>query len=1570
MKKFITSFIALLLLLCASYTVAQTVNFSMDNVTANRGQQICVPVKVSGFNQILLFQFSLSYDPSALQFDSVKNLNLPDLTKSSNFGFPGVGNVPLGKMTVLWDEKTFAGLTRPDGTTIFEVCFTVLNTANSTRIEFSNTPTSQGVANAALQTLVFSGKNSDVTVNGSTAATPFKLLASNKTVTQGSQVCVDITAEGFDTIGVMRFTLQYDTTKLQYASIQGFNLPGLTISSFGLPGSAGVPKGRITVNWANSPTTQGITRATGAVLFQVCFNTTAIGSASVGFTNTPQAQTITKASGAAVTFNGQAGTVTINSAGGGGSDVFKLIVGNATAASGANVCLDVTAEGFKSIASMSFSFQYDQTKLQYVSTGSYNLTGLNAQSFGTPGTGGVPVGRITAVWDDPSTQGLTLPDGTVLFQVCFKILATTGSTPVSMVGNPTNLEVLKVLNGVLQPGVFSSQSGTVTVGTGGGDPGGLKFSISDKNVQSGQQVCVDVTVDNFNDIIGVTLGVQYDPTKLQFVSIGQFGLPDLGSGQFGTPTSSPPTNAGLITMVWFDNALAGVDKTNGSVIFQICFNAIGASGTTATVSFTGTPTASMSVDNVNEDPVPFTTKSGVVTIGTTPCAAPTFAAPAITQVSCFGQSTGAINITPQGGSGNFTYKWSNNATTQDLTNIPAGTYSITVTDATCNQTVSATYTITQPTAALSVVSQITNIACGAAANSGSITLSPAGGTSPYKYDWSGTLPDNVATQNNLVVGTYSVTVTDNRNCTFVAANLNVASASTVAVTAVPTNITQQGNNGAVAITVTGGTGTYTYAWAGPNSYTSTQKDISSLTTPGQYCVTVTDNAGCNATKCVFVSSPLVITPVINRTCDGASTGSITLTVTGGISPYTFKWSNNATTQNLTNVAAGTYTVTITDSQGGSNTSNFEVTKYPAIVLNAQITPANTGTSNGRIALSISGGTNPYTIKWQNNDTNDTLFNLAAGQYCVTVTDDRGCTKNDCYTVAVQDVPLSIANIQTTGVTCNGDKNGRLSFEIKGGRPPYTITFSDNTSLQNNNGTVSKMNLGGGPLSFTVTDEAGTNLRDTVDIPQPVAIQVNTVAVVHDLEDAGCTGSITLTLKGGTAPYSVLWNSPNTGAQIINLCAGNFIPTVRDANGCSQVLPAIEVTTFRASGSATAAACPQDTNGRVALTIAGGTKPYTYSWRNSAGAVISTADTLKNVAPGVYTVLVSEQSGNTLTKQFTVGSTSNLNADVEVISDYNGADISCSNATDGIIEAVGRSGSGVYTYEWRRGTTVLSTMPVLNNIGAGAYQVWVKDGLGCTVTKQINVVAPDTIQVLGNIREISCIGKTDGEIIVSASGGAFGRPYSFTWNTGITNARISFLAAGTYTVTATDANNCKLTTSFTLAAPKPIQVAVETQPATDDCNGVAIAKVEGGTAPYTYNWNAPNGTGVMIDNLCAGSYSVLVTDSRGCTGAMATGFVEDKENPCFQAQPIITPEGDGLNERLIITCSEGKDNHLEIYNRWGQLVYQAENYDNQWEGTTQGGDALPDGPYYFVFDYTDTDGKLVQKKGSFTILRGK
>ncbi|MBK7869893.1 MAG: gliding motility-associated C-terminal domain-containing protein [Saprospiraceae bacterium] len=1408
------------LLFCFTHLNAQTVVFTAGDVSGNPGEQVCIPIKVTNFTNVLAFTFSLSFDPSVLQFTTHQGLNLPPVFSIAK---PGEGQIPANKIGISWyNDPPVSGLSRPDGTTLFEVCFTILQSPGvaSTPITFTNSPTNFEVFDPDLQPKQFSSQPATVSINGISGPLPFKLSIPDKTADPNTQVCVDVTAQGFTDIISWQFHLRYDPAKLQFASVGNFNasLPGLNDQSITAPGEGVVQPGRIVCGW-DSSTGAAVTIPTGATLFQVCFNVIGTGgTTTISFSDDQLPYEVRESDGTILPFNFKNGIITINGDGGGGgnSDEFKLSITDKSAETGTQVCVDVTAQGFTDIISWQFHLRYDPAKLQFASVGNFNasLPGLNDQSITTPGEGVVQPGRIVCGWDSSNGLGATVNDGAVLFQVCFNVLAANGTATISFSDDQLPYEV-RESDGTILPFMF--KNGTITISNGGGGGGTFKLSLSDKTVQSGQQVCVDVMVDNMVQILGFSFTVSYNPSMLTFVSTQGLTLPD--QVIFGLPNAPQPTTPGIITVAWTEAGLQPVTRPNGSVVFQLCFTATGSNGTTTTITFADTPT-DIEVADKDGEQLPFNLKNGTVTIGQAILSLPQ---PTVTNVGCFGTSTGAVDLQPQGGSGNFTYTWSNGATTQDLTNIPAGTYGVTVTDTGNSQTATGSYNVTQPASALAVTPTVKNVDC-VSTNTGSISLAVNGGTGPYLYNWSGSLPDNVSSQNNLPVGQYGVTVTDSKGCTL------------------------------------------------SNSFE------------------------------VGAPSPIVLTPTATAATAGLSNGAIALTVGGGQPGYTYAWSNGATTANISN--------------------------------------------------------------------------LAKGEYCVTVTDTKGCTQNGCFMVPEQSVPLSYGNVQIKDVTCSGGNDGTLTFKIQGGRAPYTVVFTGGATVQSADGNVSRSNLASGPIIFTITDGAGVSITGSEMILAPAPIQITSTTVVHDTEESGCTGRITIALSGGDPNYLVQWNAPNTGTgnQIINLCEGTFVPTVRDGKGCTQTFPGVVVNTFKVAGQVTNAKCPQDADGKVKLNISGGAMPYTYSWRNANGEVVSTADSLVNVAPGVYTARVTEQSGNVLVRQFTIGSTSNLTANVEVISDYNGFDVSCPNAADGIIEATGISGNGSYTFQWKRGTTVLSnTSPVLNGASVGAYEVIVTDGIGCTVSKQIVVMPPDTIEISANIRDVSCPGSKDGEIIVSALGGAVGKPYSFAWGNAATGPRISFLAPGTYTVTATDANNCTVTNAFTLAEPKPVQVNVETQAASDGCNGSATAIVEGGTAPYTFQWNSfPNQNKQTITDLCPGTYFVNVTDSRGCSSQMTRALVDDDRYPCIETSVIMTPNsdgGDGLNDIFRINCIENfPDNHLEIYNRSGQLVFETDNYDNTWRGTKQSGDLLPGGPYYYVIEFTDVDGKLVQRKGSLTILR--
>ncbi len=363
--------------------------------------------------------------------------------------------------------------------------------------------------------------------------------------------------------------------------------------------------------------------------------------------------------------------------------------------------------------------------------------------------------------------------------------------------------------------------------------------------------------------------------------------------------------------------------------------------------------------------------------------------PTPTHINCFGQSTGAINLAASGGTGAFTFAWSDGPTTQNRSGLAAGTYVVTATDGNaCTKT--ASVTLTQPTAALSLSTSVTHIVCGA--GSGAINLTASGGTSPYTFNWGGGV--TTEDRSGLTAGTYTVTATDNKGCT-ATTSATVTSTSGASLSTSVTNIPCFGQTGAINLTVTG-VGPFTYAW-GDGATTEDRTGLSS----GTYSVTVTSSEGCSATTTASVtgpSAPLSLSAsMTNVSCNGGSNGSIDLTVTGGTMNYTYAWSDGpAVSQDRSGLSSGTYTVTVTDANGCTAVLVKTITQPDAINLSVAVThptcPAPT--ADGAIDLTASGGSGGYIYDWADvpgSINSEDRSGLTAGTYSVTVTDSNGCS---------------------------------------------------------------------------------------------------------------------------------------------------------------------------------------------------------------------------------------------------------------------------------------------------------------------------------------------------------------------------------------------------------------------------------------------------------------------------------------------------------------------------------------------------------------------------------------------------
>ena len=810
-----------------------------------------------------------------------------------------------------------------------------------------------------------------------------------------------------------------------------------------------------------------------------------------------------------------------------------------------------------------------------------------------------------------------------------------------------------------------------------------------------------------------------------------------------------------------------------------------------------------------------------------------------TAVNCFGGTNGSVNITVSGGTTNYSFLWSNGAVTEDLSSVATGTYTVTVTDAN-NCTISNSYTVTQPTA-LTVSVSTTSGSCNLANGSASAVVS--GGTPTYSYLWNtGAVTSSIS---NLLSGTYTVTVTDNKGCTATNSGTVSNSGSLTIAPIVVTNVScNGGSNGAIDISVSGGIGPYTYLW----SNLALTQDISGLIA-GSYSVTVTDLSLCVTTASAVVTQPsaITITPSItNVLCNGGANGSVLLSVNGGTSPYSFLWNTGSVSQNLTSLAAGTYTVTITDFNNCTKTQSFTVTQPTAISATASATQATCGQANGSVSVVASGGTGSLSYLWNTGAITSTVNGLSAGTYTVTVTDQNNCTRTASTSVTSLNAPV-INSASVTNVSCFGGSNGSIDITVSGGTGTLTYLWS-NADVTEDIATLSS-----NTYTVTVTDINNCSVSGSYFVSQPAAISLSSV-----ITDVGCfngsTGSINLSVSGGTPNYSYSWSNGFIGQDPSALTASTYTVTVTDINLCtaSTSYTVAQPAALTISGSVTDVLCNGQSTGAVDITVGGGTSPYSYVWSNSA----ITQD-ISNVAANSYTVTVTDFNSCSSNSTFVVSQPTAITAS------FTSVQPTCTNS-NGSITVTASGGDGTYTYLWNTGAVTAQ----ISNIAAGSYTVTVTDQNGCSIVRSTSLTAiagPSIVSIVPT--NTSCFGGSNGSINLTTSGGTASLTY--LWSNAAVTEDISGLTAGTYTVTVTDANNCTVSGSATVGQPTQVTgTFTSVQPVCNNSNGSLTINATGGTGTYTYLWNTA-AVSNTITGLAVGTYTVTVTDANNCSNTLSS-----------------------------------------------------------------------------------------------------
>jgi gliding motility-associated-like protein len=936
----------------------------------------------------------------------------------------------------------------------------------------------------------------------------------------------------------------------------------------------------------------------------------------------------------------------------------------------------------------------------------------------------------------------------------------------------------------------------------------------------------------------------------------------------------------------------------------------------------------------------------------------------ITDVLCHGNFTGAINVTTIGGTasppGDYSFSWSNGASTEDLTNIEAGNYQLNVVDDN-GCTGSMIYTVIEPLEAIAGSAIVSDALCFGTPT-GTINLSVWGGTPAYSYVWnSGQSTQDIS---NLGAAAYSVAITDLNGCTLNLA-YNIGQPAVLNGTIGSTDVLCFGESTGVAyVNPTGGTTPYSYEWQ--NSVNLFAINAATLTNvpADAYQVTVTDNNGCEYVDVVNVLEPaelLLTNTYVDVSCYGGNNGAINLTVTGGIPAYNYTWTNSlgaivGTSQDLLTLVAEIYSVEVVDNNGciANLTQEIIQPNLPISTTTDVVDVLCFGENTGEIDLTASGGTPPFSFSWTSGQSTEDILNMLAGTYGYTVIDNNGCVETGSAFIDQPLAPLDVTFI-ITDVNCFGESNGSIDLTVTGGTAPYTFTWTNSTySLSYTQEDL--INFVADSYRFEVTDANGCTFADTLEINQPDEI-VLTLNPTHVLCYGEATGSIDLTVVGGVAPYTYLWNTGFTTEDLSGLIAGNYSVTVTDDHNCdmsASITINQPLDTMSFTFDVFDVECNNGTNGEIDLYMAGGTPPYVYSWTN--GATISS---IENLTAGYYAFTVTDFNGCVFQDSIRVNQPDPFLAN-EVITP-----VSCYGGSDGAIDITPTGGTPPFAYSWFNSTFALAEQAQdLVDYVADVYQLEIVDSNGCFYEMFMEITQPDSLIINYTIKPVTCYGWSDGAIDVTITGG--NPPYSFTWSNGNLTEDLIDVVSDTFQMIVLDTKGCTDTLTQLVPQPDTLIIVFEHDPASciDAADGVGYAYPQGGNGGYMYDWS--NGATTQIATGFTNDYHYLtVTDVLGCV-ATDTLYITALDAPCLDPPNAFTPNGDVYNDDWRIDNFEFyPDAHLQVFNKWGNKIHEQIGVYEPWDGTINGSPA-PSDTYYWIIHVNYLDRESV--RGNVTILR--
>ncbi|MEZ4911276.1 MAG: choice-of-anchor V domain-containing protein [Saprospiraceae bacterium] len=865
----------------------------------------------------------------------------------------------------------------------------------------------------------------------------------------------------------------------------------------------------------------------------------------------------------------------------------------------------------------------------------------------------------------------------------------------------------------------------------------------------------------------------------------------------------------------------------------------------------------------------------------------------IISASCFDSSDGSATVDILGGTSPYDISWSSGETNNTATQISAGTFSVTVTDAN-NITASASQIMPSPT-------ELSLFCSGTATcidvNNGTASISAAGGTPEYTFIWdNGEITSAIE---NLTGGAYQVTVTDANNCT-ASTTCFVEIVSPFSIVPTINNVLCFGqNDGSIFLNIVGAQNPVEILW----NTGSTTSSILNLE-PSNYTVTVVDNAGCEVIDAFTINEPELLQisalNIQNATCNNSSDGAINISINGGSLPYSYDWSNGSKGQgsnvHLQNLSVGTYIITVSDLFDCTLIDTFIVNGPEPIhfdtILHNNISCF--GETNGSIVF-VPDSLENVGYLWSTGSIDSMVQNLSVGKYFVTLTDSTNlCTYQDSFDITAPTELVLFLDYQDS--TCINNPSAQIILSATGGTQPYTFLWGDGYEGQ------FREEASAGTYQITFTDYNACFIDTTISI-QAFLDHTPTIQLITAPTCIGSSDGV-LAMQSNINPIHIQWSNGDTTNTIENLNPGNFSVTISDSKGCefyaSYVLETSNAISLQLD-TLVHIPCFGDSTGFIAIDSLSN---FTLNWSN--GITGYTAD---NLPAGTYTIQGEDALG-CKTQELEVEVLQNERLFFQdVVLDS----VLC--VSDSISSFTFNISGGISPYSILWNGVQIDTFEL--GLPEGQHNFVIMDSLGCSTSVTYTVIRSDSIRLDSiDLNAITCYREANGHIYVNASGGWLSLDY--TWSNGAFANEINNLSAGMYELTISDEAGCIERYNFEIDEPDSMYVTetITHETVAGHNDGKAELEIQGGTPPYSVQWSN-NMSGVSIDSLAPGFITYTIYDQNNCSkigmvlingGAcdLAVNYAKEDAH-CFNSNDgKITLDIDGNFENYEVT----------IYNEFG------------------------------------------------------